>query len=223
MSGISTHWFLGTANCCAIGSAFGVAVSLTIATSANCALAQIIPDSTLPNNSSVNSDGTTFNITGGTSAASNLFHSFQQFSVPNGNAAIFQNPVNILNIISRVTGGSTSNIDGQIGTSGLGRANLFLINPNGIVFGSNATLNVGGSFVATTANAIGFGNQGIFSASNPNNPALLTVNLLKIIRRGLQHLVCVFRMVRVYCLLVAISRWMAVNSMLMVVESSWGD
>jgi filamentous hemagglutinin family protein len=176
MSGISTRWFFGIANWCAIGSAFGVAVSLTIATSANCALAQITPDSNLPNNSSVNLNGSTFDITGGTSAGSNLFHSFQEFSVPNGNAAIFQNPVNILNIISRVTGESPSKIDGQIGTSGLGRANLFLINPNGIVFGSNATLNVGGSFVATTANAIGFGNQGIFSASNPNNPALLTVN-----------------------------------------------
>ncbi|MBW4666943.1 MAG: filamentous hemagglutinin N-terminal domain-containing protein [Cyanomargarita calcarea GSE-NOS-MK-12-04C] len=168
MSGISTRWFLGIANWCAIVSAF--------ATSANCALAQITPDSTLPNNSSVNLNGSTFNITGGTSAGSNLFHSFQQFSVPNGNAAIFQNPVNILNIISRVTGGSISEINGQIGTSELGRANLFLINPNGIVFGQNARLNVGGSFVATTANAIGFGNQGIFSASNPNNPALLTIN-----------------------------------------------
>ena len=174
MSGISTRWFLGIANWCAIGSAFGVAVSLTIATSANCALAQITPDSTLPNNSSVNFNGSTFNITGGTSAGSNLFHSFQEFSVPTGNAAIFQNPVNILNIISRVTGGLISDINGQIGTSGL--ANLFLINPNGIVFGQNASLNVGGSFVATTANAIGFGNQGIFSASNPNNPALLTIN-----------------------------------------------
>ncbi|MBO3461519.1 MAG: filamentous hemagglutinin N-terminal domain-containing protein [Aetokthonos hydrillicola CCALA 1050] len=57
-----------------------------------------------------------------------------------------------------------------------GSANLFFINPSGIIFGKNASLNVGGSFVATTANAIQFGNLGTFSASVPNNPALLTVN-----------------------------------------------
>jgi large exoprotein involved in heme utilization and adhesion len=59
----------------------------------------------------------------------------------------------------------------------LGSANLFLINPNGIVFGQNASLNVGGSFVASTATAIQFGEQGFFSANNPtSNTPLLTVN-----------------------------------------------
>ncbi|MCC5605174.1 two-partner secretion domain-containing protein, partial [Nostoc favosum] len=154
------------------GAVVGIAMSVSV--SFNCAIAQISPDGTLPINSNVTQDGNTFNITGGTQAGANLFHSFGEFSVPTGSTASFNNAVNIQNIISRVTGGSSSKIDGIIST--LGTANLFLINPNGIIFGQNAQLNISGSFVATTASAIGFGNQGFFSASTPNNPELLVVN-----------------------------------------------
>jgi filamentous hemagglutinin family protein len=129
----------------------------------------------LPINSNVNKQGDTFNITGGTPAGANLFHSFKGFSVPAGNTAFFDNNTAIQNIISRITGGSVSNINGLLKANG--NANLFLINPNGIVFGQNAQLNIGGSFVATTASAISFGNQGFFSASNlESSPSLLTVN-----------------------------------------------
>ncbi|GAX43924.1 filamentous hemagglutinin family outer membrane protein [Tolypothrix sp. NIES-4075] len=164
MSGVSTYWrwFLG------------IAISSMNALTASYANAQIIPDATLPVNSNVRVQGGVFNITGGTQAGNNLFHSFQQFSVPTGGAALFNNSVLIQNIISRVTGGSVSNIDGLLRANGL--ANVFLINPNGVVFGPNASLNIGGSLAVSTANAIQFGEQGFFSATPANSPPLLTVN-----------------------------------------------
>ncbi|AUB43678.1 Large exoprotein involved in heme utilization or adhesion (plasmid) [Nostoc flagelliforme CCNUN1] len=168
MSGLGfTHWGA------LVTIAFGV--SFCTIDYADYANAQITPDGTLPNNSSVTREGDTFNITGGTQAGSNLFHSFGEFSVNTGGIASFNNPLDIQNIISRVTGGSVSNIDGIIST--LGTANLFLINPNGIVFGQNAQLNIGGSFVASTANALQFGNRGFFSATDKNIPSpLLTID-----------------------------------------------
>ncbi len=106
----------------------------------------------------------------------NLFHSFLEFSVPEGDTVFFDHAPNINNIFARVTGNVPSNINGLIQTNSFSDANLFLLNPNGISFGPNGSLDLGGSFVATTADAIQFGAQGNFSAlDTTTNPALLTV------------------------------------------------
>jgi filamentous hemagglutinin family protein len=143
-------------------------------------LAQIVPDNTLGAESSVVIPDVTINgipsdqIEGGAIRGTNLFHSFEQFSILQGQGAYFTNPAGITNILSRVTGANRSDILGRLGV--LGNANLFLINPNGIVFGPDASLDVQGSFVATTADAIRLGDGGLFSASEPGSSNLLTVS-----------------------------------------------
>ncbi|MEM9274235.1 MAG: filamentous hemagglutinin N-terminal domain-containing protein [Cyanobacteria bacterium P01_F01_bin.143] len=130
--------------------------------------AQVIPDGTT--STTVDVDGM---INNGDRAGSNLFHSFSEFSVPTGGQAFFNNSVDIVNIFSRVTGGNLSNIDGILGANGT--ANLFLINPAGIIFGENASLDIGGSFFGSTADSIIFP-DGEFSALDADNPPLLTIN-----------------------------------------------
>jgi filamentous hemagglutinin family protein len=159
----------------------GGAITLTgcfaIASLEDCALAQIIPDITLGSeNSTVTSTGTVDQINGGATRGGNLFHSFQEFNIGNGRSALFNNPPGIENILSRVTGANPSNILGTLGVSG-GNANLFLINPNGIIFGQNARLDIGGSFVASTADSVVFDNGFAFSAANPQASPLLTINV----------------------------------------------
>ncbi|BDA76477.1 unknown protein (plasmid) [Calothrix sp. PCC 7716] len=144
-----------------------------------------VPDNTLGNeNSEVIPFGLIDIVTGGATRGSNLFHSFKEFNVGVGRGVYFFSPnANIQHILARVTGGNKSEILGVLGTRtfdgsniSASNANLFLINPNGIVFGENARLDIGGSFVATTANALQFGEQGVFSATSPQVPRLLNVN-----------------------------------------------
>jgi filamentous hemagglutinin family protein len=144
--------------------------------------AQITPDRSLgEENSTVNSSGNVDLIDGGATRGANLFHSFKDFNVGEGRVSVFLNPDGISNIVTRVTGSNASNILGTLGVldrlGNLGNANLFLLNPNGIVFGQNARLLMGGSFFATTTDSFLFDNGFEFSASNPSAPPLLTVNI----------------------------------------------
>ena len=110
----------------------------------------------------IDQQGQQFNILGGTIAGQNLLHSFEQFGLTQGDIANFLTDPEIQNVLSRVVSGDASIIDGQIQLSG-SNANLFLMNPGGIIFGENASLNVPGAFTATTANSIEFAN-GSFNA-----------------------------------------------------------
>jgi filamentous hemagglutinin family protein len=123
-------------------------------------------------------------IEGGAIRDTNLFHSFQEFNVNNGQRVYFANPTNIKNIFSRVTGNNVSNILGTLGVNG--NANLFLLNPNGIIFGSNARLNINGSFLATTANSFQFPGGTQFSATNPQSSSLLSINVPLGVQYGAQ-------------------------------------
>ncbi len=177
-SWLAQGWQLALAGSLALVEAFTGGVN-------NSTFAQIIPDNTLGDDPSIvkpffpDLPDVPYNqIEGGATRGANLFHSFKEFNVSEEGAAYFYSPsAEIQNILARVTSGKPSEILGQLSTFGNSQPNLFLINPNGIIFGQKAWLDLGGgSFVATTANAIQFGNQGFFSASTPNVPPTLTVN-----------------------------------------------
>jgi len=137
-------------------------------------LAQIKPDRSLgQENSRVTTKGKIDEITGGSRRGNNLFHSFQEFSIRNGRKAQFQPDSKIANIFTRITGKNQSRIDGVLGV--MGKANLFFLNPNGIIFGKNAQLEVRGSFIATTGDSFLFSDGSEFSGTNPQAPPLLTV------------------------------------------------
>jgi filamentous hemagglutinin family protein len=112
--------------------------------------------------------------TDGTLRSNNLFHSFSQFGLSSGESATFSGPDSIRNVLSRVTGGSPSTINGLLQTSGMPLADFYFINPAGVVFGQNAQINVPAAFVVTTANAIVLGEGGRFGASLDPADAVLT-------------------------------------------------
>ena len=135
--------------------------------------AQVIPDGTL-STTVTSPDRQNFFIENGDRNGNNLFHSFDTFSIPTSGSAIFNNPIDIENIFSRVTGPSFSNIDGLLQTTGT--TNLFLLNPNGIIFGPNAQLDIAGSFTASTADSLTFADGTKFSAT-ASESALLSISV----------------------------------------------
>ncbi|MGA7934197.1 MAG: filamentous hemagglutinin N-terminal domain-containing protein, partial [Kovacikia sp.] len=145
------------------------------------AIAQIVPDGTLANERSVVTPAQQIRglpavlIEGGAQRGVNLFQSFLEFNVGNGQRVYFANPAGVQTILSRVTGNNPSQILGTLGVNGT--ANLFLLNPRGILFGPNARLDIAGSFVASTADRLVFENGLQFSATDPQAPPLLTITL----------------------------------------------
>jgi len=107
----------------------------------------------------------------GKQVGGNLFHSFGQFGLSTGESATFSGPATAGNVIGRVTGGNASSIDGRI-QSTISGANLYLINPSGIVFGPNAAVNVSGSFHASTADYLRMSDGAKFQATNPDGSTL---------------------------------------------------
>ena len=131
----------------------------------------LTPDTTL--GTSVSRSGPVYTITGGRQHGPNLFHSFARFSVGTHDTATFTGPAGISNVLSRVTGGQRSAIDGTV-RSELPGAHLYLLNPSGVVFGPNARLEVSGAVHVSTADVIRLADGGVFAA-DPAVPSLLTV------------------------------------------------
>ncbi|MCP4266421.1 MAG: filamentous hemagglutinin N-terminal domain-containing protein [Candidatus Brocadiaceae bacterium] len=119
--------------------------------------------------------GPDFNITSdlGQFRGSNLFHSFGEFNIQAGERATFSGPGAIANILSRVTGGNQSFINGTLASTIPG-ANLYLLNPAGVLFGANARLNVSGSFHVSTADYLRFSDGTEFHA-DLSKGSILTV------------------------------------------------
>jgi filamentous hemagglutinin family protein len=132
--------------------------------------ADIITDGTIGQRSHLIGPNFVINQQLGLQVGNNLFHSFQTFNILTGQSATFEGSSSVTNILARVTGNESSWIDGRI----ISDANLYLLNPNGIVFGENARLSINGSFHASTADYLRLGNAGKFSASQPQE-SLLTV------------------------------------------------
>ncbi|MBD2201911.1 filamentous hemagglutinin N-terminal domain-containing protein [Calothrix sp. FACHB-1219] len=155
----------------------------TIFTISDRTFAQVIPDNSL--GTKVESLNPQIDqITGGSQRGANLFHSFSEFNIDAGRGVYFQNPHSVTNILTRITGNNPSQIFGTLGV--LGNANLFLLNPNGIIFGENARLDISGSFFASTAKSLVFDNGLEFNTTNPEAPPLLTLKIRPGLQNGIQ-------------------------------------
>lgn len=134
---------------------------------------QVVVDNSLSPGGSLAGPNYSIPDTVGRTIGNNLFHSFSQFNLDAGDVATFTGPASIQNVISRVTGGAASTIDGTLQCTIAG-ANFFFINPFGVMFGPNAKVDVSGSFAVTTADYVKLADSGRFDARNPANDILTT-------------------------------------------------
>lgn len=146
-------------------------VAFVMAFQAASASAQIVTDGTMGPEQALGGLDVEIPASLGTRDAGNLFHSFRDFNIAANGSATFTGPGDIGNVISRVTGGNESNINGLL-RSTIGSAGFFFINPAGVTFGSNASVDVPGAFHVSTADQIRFPDGGVFDASNPANTVL---------------------------------------------------
>jgi filamentous hemagglutinin family protein len=130
------------------------------------ALAQIVTDGTVGPATRLSGPEMTIGAELGSTRGGNLFHSFQRFDIPTGQRATFTGPDQIQNVIGRVTGGQTSHIDGTL-RSTVGQADVYLINPSGVVMGPNAKVDVPAAFHVSTADEVRFSDGSRYSATDP--------------------------------------------------------
>lgn len=133
--------------------------------------AQIVTDGTVGPKVSLSGGEIKIDADLGTRRGDNLFHSFEKFGIATGQTATFTGPGDIKNVISRVTGGEISNIDGTL-ASKVGQADLFFLNPAGVLFGPNARLEMPGSFHVSTAHELRFADGARFSALDKGGSGL---------------------------------------------------
>jgi filamentous hemagglutinin family protein len=139
---------------------------LLTTTSLSPALGQVATDGTLGPKVNLSGNDIEVGANLGQIRGQNLFHSFERFGVQTNGKVTFTGPGGLNNVISRVTGGQTSTIDGTLASTVPG-ADIYLVNPSGVVFGPNARLDVPGSFHASTADELRFKDGAVFSALDP--------------------------------------------------------
>ncbi len=148
--------------------------------SAIAAAQELRPDGTVPTRVQLDLENQAFVVRGGAISGANLFHSFETFS-PGARSVLFDLQVEgfegVERIFSRVTGTEASFIDGLLRTAGGNTPDLFLLNPNGLILGPNATLDLAGSFFGTTAESIHFGDGLSFSVQPLPLAPLLSLSI----------------------------------------------
>lgn len=134
-------------------------------------LAEVVLDGTLGTIGALEGPDFLINANLGQQTGSNLFHSFQSFNLTSAESATFTGPPSINNIISRVTGGQASHLDGWLGST-IPHADLYFLNPAGVVFGPHAQIDVPASLYVSTADYLKLGEAGHFDATTPENTLL---------------------------------------------------